>query len=100
MICVYIDFIPFPIRRLLRSFLGPAVLVLYLTQQLQYDDNEATVIFHTMNVLVFCCCIPGAIFSDCWLGKYWSSMLFSGFYLFGIVLLVVSAANVWVSSRT
>jgi len=43
-----------------------AILVLYLTRKLLYDDDTATVLYHTFNVLVYFFCIFGAILADSW----------------------------------
>ena len=60
-----------------------AILVLYLTRKLLYDDDDATVLYHTFNVLVYFFCIFGAInksrFPGAFNGVRWCSVLFDGF---------------------
>lgn len=47
-----------------------AVLVLYLTSILQYDEDESTIIYHLTVFLAYFSPIFGAIISDSYLGKF------------------------------
>jgi solute carrier family 15 (oligopeptide transporter), member 1 len=47
-----------------------AILVLYMTIKLGYDDNTATVLFHIFTSLVYLFPILGAIIADSYLGKF------------------------------
>lgn len=47
-----------------------AILVLYLTLKLDYDEDTATVLYHSFTTLVYFCCVIGAIISDSWWGKF------------------------------
>ena len=40
-----------------------AILVLYLTRQLNYGDDISTIIYHTFNVLVYFFCVFGGEFT-------------------------------------
>jgi len=43
-----------------------AILVLFLTRKLMYDDDTSTMIYHVFNMLVYFTCIFGAIIADSW----------------------------------
>lgn len=47
-----------------------AVLVLYLTSILQYDEDESTIIYHLTVFLAYFSPLFGAILSDSFLGKF------------------------------
>lgn len=47
-----------------------AVLVLYLTSILQYDQDESTIIYHMIVFLAYFAPLFGAIISDSYLGKF------------------------------
>lgn len=47
-----------------------AVLVLYLTSILQYDEDESTIIYHMTVFLAYFAPLFGAIVSDSYLGKF------------------------------
>lgn len=38
--------------------------------KLGFDDNTATVLYHTEATLVYFCCLFGAIIADSWWGKF------------------------------
>jgi len=54
-----------------------AILILYLTSWLRFDDSRATSIFHAFVVLCYFSPVLGAIIADGYLGKYRSG--FKGF---------------------
>ncbi|XP_055389659.1 peptide transporter family 1 [Condylostylus longicornis] len=68
-----------------------AILVLYLTYELNYDHKDATVIFHVFTMLVYFMCIPGAIIADSWLGKFMTILSLSCVYVLGSVLVSLTA---------
>lgn len=68
-----------------------AILVLYLSRQLHYDDDTATVIFHIFTMLVYFLCVFGAIISDSWLGKFKTILYLSLVYVVGSVLVSLGA---------
>ena len=47
-----------------------AVLILYLTTQLRFSDDNATAIYHTFTMLCYFLPLLGAIIADSCLGKY------------------------------
>ena len=53
------------------SPLYPAVLILFLRDQLLFSENRSTAIFHTFAMLCYFFSFLGAIISDSCLGKYW-----------------------------
>ncbi|XP_011187897.2 peptide transporter family 1 isoform X2 [Zeugodacus cucurbitae] len=67
------------------------ILVLYLSRQLHYDDDTATVIFHIFTMLVYFLCVFGAIISDSWLGKFKTIFYLSLVYVAGSVLVALGA---------
>ncbi|XP_037825911.1 peptide transporter family 1 [Lucilia sericata] len=67
------------------------ILVLYLSRQLNYSDDTATVIFHIFTMFVYFLCIFGAIISDSWLGKFKTILYLSLVYVCGSVLITLGA---------
>lgn len=68
-----------------------AVLVLYFTQKLMFDDSTATAIFHGSTTLVNLLCIFGAIISDSWLGKYRTILYLSLVCTSGSLIIAIGA---------
>lgn len=54
----------------IKIFFYAAILVLYMTIKLGYNDNTATVLFHVFTSLVYFFPIMGAIIADSYLGKF------------------------------
>lgn len=67
------------------------ILVLYLTRKLFYDDDTATILYHTFNVMVYFFCIFGAIIADSWLGKYLTILYLSIVYAIGSTTVSIGA---------
>ncbi|KAM7348691.1 peptide transporter family 1 isoform 2-T2 [Cochliomyia hominivorax] len=67
------------------------ILVLYLSRQLNYSDDTATVIFHIFTMFVYFLCVFGAIISDSWLGKFKTILYLSLVYVCGSVLITLGA---------
>lgn len=67
------------------------ILVLYLTRKLFYDDDTATILYHTFIVIVYFFCIFGAIIADSWLGKYLTILYLSIVYAIGSTVVSVGA---------
>ncbi|XP_036221344.2 peptide transporter family 1 isoform X1 [Bactrocera oleae] len=67
------------------------ILVLYLSRQLGYSDDTATVIFHIFTMFVYFLCVFGAIVSDSWLGKFKTIFYLSLVYVAGSVLVALGA---------
>ena len=58
------------LKHLILFFLSTAILVIYLTQMLKMDDDSATAIYHTFNMLCYFSPLFGAMLADSLLGKY------------------------------
>lgn len=67
------------------------ILVLYLTRKLDFDDDTATVLYHSFTTLVYFMCVIGAIISDSWLGKFKTILYLSIVYVCGSTLIAVGA---------
>ncbi|XP_017472601.1 PREDICTED: peptide transporter family 1-like [Rhagoletis zephyria] len=67
------------------------ILVLYLTHQLLYSDDDATAIYHICIMLTYFLCLFGAIISDSWLGKFKTISYLSLVYVVGAAVLAVGA---------
>lgn len=71
--------------------LSTAILVLYLTRKLAFDEDTATVLYHAFTTLVYFCCIIGAIIADSWLGKFKTIFFLSCLYAAGSTVIAVGA---------
>uniref|UniRef100_A0A8D8BXW3 Oligopeptide transporter 1 n=2 Tax=Culex pipiens TaxID=7175 RepID=A0A8D8BXW3_CULPI len=71
------------------------ILVLYLTRKLDYDDDTATVLYHSFTTLVYFMCVIGAIISDSWLGKFRTILYLSLVYVGGSTLIALGAIPTW-----
>ncbi|NWV79059.1 S15A1 protein, partial [Dasyornis broadbenti] len=70
-----------------------ALLTLYLTNFLRWEENFATVIYHTFAALCYLTPILGAILADSWLGKYKTIVYLSIIYAIGQTVLSVGSIN-------
>ncbi|XP_024944232.1 solute carrier family 15 member 1 isoform X3 [Cephus cinctus] len=68
------------------------ILVLYLHNKLNYDDDTATVIYHIFTMLVYFFPLLGAMLADSLLGKFKTIFYVSMIYAVGQLLLSASAA--------
>lgn len=71
------------------------ILVLYLTRKLLFDDDTATVLYHTFNCLVYFFCIFGAIIADSWWGKFKTILWLSVVYVAGSSVIAIGAVEPW-----
>lgn len=62
-----------------------------MTGKFNFDENVATVYFHTFTMLTFSTCVFGAILSDVWLGKFKTILYLSIVYCIGSWIMVVGA---------
>ena len=69
----------------------PAVLVLYLNRQLNFNEDSATAIYHAFIMLCYLLPLLGAIISDSCLGKYLTILSLSIIYAVGNIVVSVSA---------
>lgn len=79
--------------KLLRLLCVTAIMVIYLTRKLGYDDDTATVVYHTFSTLVYFMCLFGAILSDSWLGKFKTILYLSVVYAIGSVVIALGAVT-------
>ncbi|CAI9623953.1 unnamed protein product, partial [Staurois parvus] len=70
-----------------------AVLVLYFKYFLQWDNNLATVVYHTFVAVCYLTPILGAIVADSWLGKFKTIIYLSIVYTVGQIVMSVSAIH-------
>ncbi|NWT68630.1 S15A1 protein, partial [Prunella himalayana] len=70
-----------------------AVLTLYFTRFLHWEDNFATAIYHTFVALCYLTPILGAIIADSWLGKFKTILYLSIVYAIGQTVLSVGSIN-------
>jgi dipeptide/tripeptide permease len=68
-----------------------AVLVLFLTNQLDFGDDSATALYHAFIMLCYLLPLLGAIISDSCLGKYGTILGLSMVYAVGNIIVSVSA---------
>lgn len=71
-----------------------AVITLYLTQKLDYDNDTATVIYHSYSGLTYFACIFSAIISDGWWGNFRTILYSLAVYIAGVMLLSVGSVSV------
>ncbi|NXH53972.1 S15A1 protein, partial [Rhabdornis inornatus] len=70
-----------------------AVLTLYFTRFLHWEDNFATVIYHTFVALCYLTPILGAVIADSWLGKFKTILYLSIVYAIGQTVLSVGSIS-------
>ncbi|NXO06362.1 S15A1 protein, partial [Oriolus oriolus] len=70
-----------------------AVLILYFTYFLHWEDNFATAIYHTFVALCYLSPILGASIADSWLGKFKTIFYLSVVYMIGQAVLAVGSIN-------
>ncbi|NWH98947.1 S15A1 protein, partial [Tichodroma muraria] len=70
-----------------------AVLTLYFTRFLHWEDNFATAIYHTFVALCYLTPILGAIIADSWLGKFKTILYLSIVYTIGQAVLSVGSIS-------
>ncbi|XP_031550604.1 solute carrier family 15 member 1-like [Actinia tenebrosa] len=68
-----------------------AILVIYLTHMLKMDDDSATAVYHTFNMLCYFSPLLGAILADSWLGKYKTILYVSIIYAIGNIVVAVTS---------
>ncbi|ELK14930.1 Solute carrier family 15 member 1 [Pteropus alecto] len=70
-----------------------ALLILYFTQFIGWDDNLSTAIYHTFVALCYLTPVLGAIIADSWLGKFMTIVSLSIVYTIGQVVTAISSIN-------
>lgn len=69
------------------------VMLLYLIDQLAFSSAEATVLFHGYNTIGYLMAICGALFADCWVGRYWATLYTHIVFMVGMIGFVVCAVR-------
>ncbi|XP_031639160.1 peptide transporter family 1-like [Contarinia nasturtii] len=67
------------------------ILVLYLKNKLDFTENYATMLYHTLVMMVFFTSIFGAILSDVWLGRFKTILCLSILYAIGSFIVSIGA---------
>ncbi|KAM6178234.1 solute carrier family 15 member 1 [Rhynchocyon petersi] len=70
-----------------------AILILYFTRFIGWNDNLSTAIFHTFVALCYLTPILGALIADSWLGKFKTIISLSVVYTIGQAVTAVSSIN-------
>lgn len=68
-----------------------AILVLYLTRWLGFEENKATSIFHAFSMLCYSMPLIGAVIADGYLGRYRTILYLSCVYFVGNLILALTA---------
>ncbi|XP_032597166.1 peptide transporter family 1 isoform X2 [Drosophila grimshawi] len=68
-----------------------AILGLYLTHKLGYNEERATVLFHIFTMVVYIFPLVGALIADGCLGKYKTILYLSIIYCLGAMLVAIGA---------
>ncbi|XP_066304808.1 solute carrier family 15 member 1-like [Branchiostoma lanceolatum] len=68
-----------------------AVLILYLTQFLGFDDDVGTGLYHAFVMLCYFSPLLGAMVADGWLGRYKVILYVSLFYAAGNIIMAITA---------
>lgn len=75
-----------------RNFLT-AILALYLNQNLLYDQDVSTAVYHINDFVLHLATIFGAILADSWLGLYKTLFIMTMIFCMGCLTLFVAAIN-------
>ncbi|XP_067119356.1 peptide transporter family 1-like [Centruroides vittatus] len=86
---LFILLLPFGVYFFYISLLN--ILILYLTQELLYDDNEAINIYHALSMATFFVSILGAILADNVLGKFRTISYMLILTIFGCLILTMAS---------
>ncbi|XP_003279258.2 solute carrier family 15 member 1 [Nomascus leucogenys] len=70
-----------------------AILILYFTNFISWDDNLSTAIYHTFVALCYLTPVLGALIADSWLGKFKTIVSLSIVYTIGQAVISVSSIN-------
>ncbi|KAM9991671.1 hypothetical protein ACTFIZ_005063 [Dictyostelium cf. discoideum] len=76
------------------SFYGiKTILILYLTNYMEYSDDKSTVILHSFNFVAYLFPILGAYIADAKIGKFKTILIFSIVYVVGSIVLSVTSID-------
>ncbi|XP_053419873.1 solute carrier family 15 member 1 isoform X1 [Nycticebus coucang] len=70
-----------------------AILILYFTNFMGWNDNLSTAIYHTFVALCYLTPILGALIADSWLGKFKTIVSLSIVYTIGQAVISISSIN-------
>ncbi|XP_037035843.1 solute carrier family 15 member 2-like [Bradysia coprophila] len=75
-----------------------AVLALYLTNHLDYSEDDSTIVFTAFSMAVYFFCIFGGILSDVWMGKFKTILVTSIVYAIGTIIVSFSSITNFIQS--
>lgn len=90
-----VSLINFSVKVASLFYFSSAILFLYLTKKLSYDDDTATVIFHASAMSLYLCSLFGAIIADSWWGKFKTIFWLSLVYAIGSTIVAVGSFEPW-----
>ncbi|XP_023368874.1 solute carrier family 15 member 1-like [Otolemur garnettii] len=70
-----------------------AILILYFTNFISWNDNLSTAIYHTFVALCYLTPILGALIADSWLGKFKTIVSLSIVYTIGQIIISISSIS-------
>ncbi|XP_023221490.1 solute carrier family 15 member 1-like [Centruroides sculpturatus] len=76
-----------------------STLILYLTQELLYKDDIATIIFHTYLMVCFFTPLFGGLISDLLLGTFKTILYLSLIYIGGNILITIASIPNFIPMR-
>jgi len=66
-----------------------SILALYLTTNLDYSEDDSTIVFTAFSMAVYFFCIFGGVLSDVWMGKFKTILTMSIVFAIGTVILTL-----------
>lgn len=73
-------------------------MALYLTTDLDYSQDDSTIVFTAFSMAVYFFCIFGGVLSDVWMGKYKTILITSIVYAFGTLIVSFSSIPSFIPS--
>lgn len=71
-----------------------AILALYLNQQLIYNQNQSTAIYHVNDFILHSATILGAILADSFIGLYKTLLIMTLTFAVGSFILMIAAMDI------
>ncbi|XP_044269779.1 peptide transporter family 2-like [Tribolium madens] len=68
-------------------------LLSYLENVINYSKDEASLMYHSFRSFNYCCPLLGALFADCFIGKFYTIVIFLIIYLIGTTTMTGSAVQ-------
>ncbi|KAN0055761.1 hypothetical protein ACTA71_011647 [Dictyostelium dimigraforme] len=69
------------------------ILILYLTNYMEYSDDKSTIILHSFNFIAYLFPVFGAYVADTKIGKFKTILIFSFVYILGSIVLSVTSID-------